>query len=93
MVRKKHKPQRTCIACRQVKDKRDLVRVVRTPDGDVMLDPGGKANGRGVYLCKDTACWESGLKKERLSQALKISVTSEQTENLRAAFQTELSKI
>ena len=93
MARKKHKPQRTCITCRKVKDKRDLIRVVRTPDSNVILDPGGKANGRGVYICKETDCWEKGVNKERLSQPLKIAVTLEQIEKLQADFQTELSKI
>ena len=93
MARKKHTPLRTCITCKQVKDKRDLIRVVRTPEGNIILDPGGKANGRGVYLCKESVCWEKSVKKERLSQALKITITSEQIENLQAAFQTEFSKI
>jgi predicted RNA-binding protein YlxR (DUF448 family) len=86
MAKKKHTPQRTCIACRQVKDKRDLIRVVRTPEGDILLDPSGKANGRGVYLCKETRCWEKGATKERLSQALKIPVTLEQVEKLQGSF-------
>jgi predicted RNA-binding protein YlxR (DUF448 family) len=54
-------PQRTCVACRQVRSKRDLVRVVRAPDGKVYVDETGKANGRGVYLCRDRACWEKGI--------------------------------
>ena len=86
MVKKKHTPQRTCITCRQVKDKRDLIRVVRTPEGDVLLDPSGTAHGRGVYLCKETRCLEKGVTKERLSQALKMPVTSKQVEKLRATL-------
>ena len=66
---------------------------MRTPDSDVVLDLSGKANGRGVYICKETGCWEKGIKKERLSQALKITVSLEQIEKLQVAFQTELSKI
>lgn len=84
MAKKKHTPQRTCVTCRQVKDKQDLIRVVRTPEGDVLLDPSGKANGRGVYLCKEASCWKKGVTKERLSQALKITVTLEQVEKLQA---------
>lgn len=86
MAKKKHIPQRTCITCRQVKDKRDLIRIVRTPEGKVLLDPSGKANGRGVYLCKEARCREKGITKEHLSQVLKIPVTSEQVEKLRASL-------
>ncbi|NJN97822.1 MAG: YlxR family protein [Anaerolineales bacterium] len=63
MLRPKHKPQRTCIICREVKDKRDLIRVVRTPAGQLMIDPTGKANGRGAYLCRQTGCWEKKFTK------------------------------
>ena len=90
MARRKHQPQRTCVACRTIKDKRELVRIVRTPEQQVLLDFSGKANGRGVYLCRDAACWNKGLIKERLSHALKTVVTTEDVEALRQALQTEL---
>lgn len=92
MARSKHKPNRTCIACRQVKDKRELIRVVRTPQGKIEIDPTGKANGRGAYLCKQTSCWEKGVKKERLAQALKVTLSSEDVDALYASLQAELSK-
>lgn len=90
MIRQKHRPQRTCIACRQTKDKRDLVRVVRTPDQHVVIDPTGKANGRGVYLCRQIGCWQKGLKKERLSHALKVMVSASDVEQIWQALETEL---
>ncbi|RME99161.1 MAG: YlxR family protein [Chloroflexi bacterium] len=89
MTRQKHRPQRTCIACRQTKDKRDLVRVVRTPDQHVVIDPTGKANGRGVYLCRQASCWQKGLKKERLSHALKVAVSASDMEQIWQALETE----
>lgn len=92
MLRPKHKPQRTCIICREVKDKRDLIRVVRTPAGQLMVDPTGKANGRGAYLCRQAGCWEKSLQKQRLAQALKITVTPEELTDLQVQLQTELSK-
>lgn len=91
MSRLKHKPQRTCLACREVKDKRDLLRIVRTPEQQIILDPTGKANGRGVYLCRRPECWEKGLKKERLAQALKIQVSLPEIEALKGQLRTELS--
>ena len=93
MARRKHKPQRTCIACRKVKDKRDLIRVVRTPEGTIVLDPSGKANGRGAYLCREIHCCEAALKIERLAQNLKATLSSEEVTELYASVQIELSKV
>lgn len=92
MLRPKHKPQRTCIVCREVKDKRDLIRVVRTPAGQLMVDPTGKANGRGAYLCRQASCWGKNLPKQRLAQALKVTLTAEELAELQTQLQTELSK-
>ena len=63
-------PTRTCVACRTERQKRDLVRVVRAPDGNVALDRSGKAPGRGAYLCADGSCWSSALKKKSIERAL-----------------------
>jgi len=75
--RRKHIPQRTCIACRTVRPKRELVRVVRTPEGAVMVDETGKRSGRGAYLCPRRECWEMALAKRQLERVLKIPLTSE----------------
>lgn len=80
---RKHVPQRTCIACRQVRGKRELVRVVRTPDGGIEIDETGKKAGRGAYLCRSNPCWEQALKKGALDRALKTTVTAEDRERLR----------
>lgn len=93
MLRPKHKPQRTCIACRETKDKRDLIRVVRTPAGSLVVDPTGKLNGRGAYLCRQASCWEKGLQKQRLAQALKTTLSAEEVAELQAQLQAELSKV
>lgn len=93
MSRQKHKPQRTCVACREIKDKRDLIRVVRTPTGQIIIDPTGKANGRGAYLCRQLSCWEKGLQKQRLAQALKTVLAGEELTQLQTQLQTELSKV
>ena len=89
MVRKgaprpKHVPQRTCIACRATEAKRGLVRVVRTPEGRVELDPTGKKNGRGAYVHESRGCWDEALKRGRLAHALKVTVPAEDLERLKA---------
>jgi len=60
------------VACRQTNAKRQLVRVVRAPDGSVTIDLSGKRSGRGAYLCATHECWDAGLKRGVLSRALKI---------------------
>jgi predicted RNA-binding protein YlxR (DUF448 family) len=59
--RDKHIPQRTCVGCRQVLSKRELMRIIRTPEG-IRYDPTGKADGRGAYLHNKRSCWEYALK-------------------------------
>jgi predicted RNA-binding protein YlxR (DUF448 family) len=76
-------PQRTCVACRSTEAKRGLVRVVRTPEGRVELDPTGKKNGRGAYVHESSACWEDALKRDRLGRALKVTVPPGDMEQLR----------
>ncbi|MCE5259072.1 MAG: YlxR family protein [Chloroflexi bacterium] len=83
--RQRKQPQRTCIGCRQVKPKRELVRIVRTPAGEVLLDPTGKAAGRGAYVCKRKACLLTALEHNRLEHALEISLTPEQRTLLASA--------
>jgi predicted RNA-binding protein YlxR (DUF448 family) len=80
-VRRKHVPQRTCVGCRQVEGKRGLVRIVRTPDQGVQIDPTGKRAGRGAYLCANQKCWETAL-KGRLEHALKTTLTATERETL-----------
>lgn len=81
--RPKHVPMRTCIACREERGKRELVRVVRTPDGAVHIDPTGKQAGRGAYLCRARQCWEQALQGSRLAGALKTTLTADQLAALR----------
>lgn len=82
----KHIPQRTCVGCRTVLSKRSLVRLVRRPEG-VQVDPTGRLAGRGAYLHNRRSCWEKGL-KGLLAHALKITLTTEDTQRLRQFMQT-----
>ena len=72
----KHIPQRTCVSCRTVRAKRELIRVVNPGDGTLVVDETGKQNGRGAYLCARQICWDRALKTGLLNRALRVSLTS-----------------
>ena len=78
----KHIPLRSCVACRDNKPKRELVRVVREPDGHIAVDRTGKANGRGAYFCPAQECWELGQKRKALNHALSVTVSPDNWEEL-----------
>ena len=67
-------PQRQCMGCRERKAKRELIRVVRGTDGNVSLDFGGKAPGRGAYLCPNPECLKKAMKANSLGRALEIEI-------------------
>ncbi|GCE06222.1 RNase P modulator RnpM [Dictyobacter aurantiacus] len=75
--RQKHLPLRTCIACRENKPKRELLRVVRTPEGQVLIDATGKKSGRGAYLCARLSCWQKAFKEHRLEQVFETAISAE----------------
>ncbi len=81
---RKHIPERTCVVCRDKAGKRTLTRVVRTEQG-LMIDPSGKMNGRGAYLCDRESCWETAVKTDLLAKALRMPLTDEDRERLRRA--------
>jgi uncharacterized protein len=84
----KHIPLRTCVSCRETKPKRELLRVVRTPDGHVVIDATGKKSGRGAYLCARLSCWETAIKKKRLEQEFEQSIPEEDQVQLDAFIAT-----
>ena len=73
---KRHIPQRTCVGCRSVQEKRSLIRIVRSSTEGVRIDPKGKMPGRGAYLHDSQECWQKGLKGS-LAQALKTSISQD----------------
>jgi hypothetical protein len=93
LPRQKKQPQRTCVICRSTTNKRELVRLVRTPDAGVQIDPSGKKNGRGAYVCRHLACWqevgaasaEKALERaySQLENALRTQLTPEDKERIR----------
>lgn len=78
--RRKHIPQRTCVVCRQKCDKRQLTRLVNTPEAGVVIDPTGKRNGRGAYLCDNPDCWAKAASGQVLNRALHTELTQAEKE-------------
>lgn len=76
-VTQKKIPMRQCLGCREHKPKRELVRVVRSPEGEVSLDLTGKLNGRGAYLCRSASCLRRAIKSRALSRAFGTEVPEE----------------
>ena len=76
-------PQRTCVACRSVRAKRDLVRIVRAPSGELSVDLRGKAAGRGAYCDPDPACLERGLAEGVIARALEVTIDPATADRLR----------
>lgn len=70
-------PLRMCSGCMQHKDKRELVRVVKTPDGEIKLDLTGKLNGRGAYICKSEDCFNKALKAKRFEKVFSLSLSEQ----------------
>ena len=70
-------PQRQCMGCRERKEKRELIRVVRSPEGAVNLDFRGKAPGRGAYICPDMACLKKAIRSKALERSLETAIPDE----------------
>ena len=77
-------PLRMCVGCREMKEKKSLIRVVRSPDGKVSLDPVGKKPGRGAYVCREGECLARALKQRQIERQLQVTLTQEVTEALTA---------
>ena len=76
-------PRRMCVGCREMKEKKSLIRVVRSPEGEVSLDPTGKKSGRGAYVCREGSCLQRALKQRQLERQLQVTLTEEGAEGLR----------
>ena len=83
MSARRHVPQRSCVACRQVRPKPELLRVVRTPEGTIRADDTGKLAGRGAYVCRNEKCVEQALKQKRLARSLGVAVDGEAVTEIR----------
>jgi predicted RNA-binding protein YlxR (DUF448 family) len=77
-----------CIVCRESNAKRQLTRVVRTADTGIQIDPTGKLNGRGAYLCDKPSCWKRAVETDVLAKALRTELTDEDRARLREVLTT-----
>ncbi len=73
----KKTPLRKCTGCGEMKNKKDMVRVIRTPEGEIVLDATGKKNGRGAYICPDAECFVKARKSRGLERSLKVAIPAE----------------
>lgn len=80
--KKKKIPERRCIGCGETKLKPELIRVVRSPEGEVSLDPTGKKSGRGAYLCRSAACLKRAVKSKQLARNLDCAIPDEIADQL-----------
>lgn len=90
IVRKQ--PQRACIGCGEMKDKKQLIRVLKTPEGEFIIDTTGKKNGRGAYLCRSMDCFEKAAKTKGLDRSFKMSIPAEVYDRLREELAAVESK-
>lgn len=84
---KKKIPERKCVGCNERKPKNELVRVLRTPEGEIGVDRTGKKSGRGAYLCRNTACFAKAVRARRLQSALECEIP----DNIIGAIEKELT--
>jgi len=82
-------PQRQCMGCRERKAKREMIRVVRTTDGTVNLDFGGKMNGRGAYICPNAECLKKALRSKALDRSLEVTIPEEVIHRLEKEMEAE----
>lgn len=85
-------PMRMCVGCREMKPKKELLRVVRSPEGTVSIDTTGKKPGRGAYCCFDAACLKRALKQGQLERQLEVKFAPEIQEQLMEALQNLMQK-
>jgi predicted RNA-binding protein YlxR (DUF448 family) len=82
-------PLRMCTGCMEMKPKKELIRVVKSPEGEVSVDLTGKKSGRGAYVCKNTECLEKAFKAKRLSRNLDVVIDEEIYNRLRNEIENE----
>ena len=75
-------PMRKCVGCMEMKEKKEMIRVIKAPTGEVFLDAPGKANGRGAYVCKSADCLKKAFKNKGLEKSLKSSIPVDELQKL-----------
>lgn len=82
-------PMRMCTACREMKPKKELARIVKTPENEIKLDLTGKLNGRGAYICKSEECLEKAIKTGAVSRAFSCEISSDVFEQLKREIKND----
>lgn len=80
-------PTRMCTGCGEMKPKSELVRIVRSPEGEISLDLTGRKNGRGSYICKNVGCFDKAMKKRAFERAFGVRLSEELAEGIREEIQ------
>ena len=80
-------PMRMCVGCREMKEKKSLIRVVRSPEGEVSLDPTGKKPGRGAYVCREGECLAKAIRQKQLERQLNTGMSEAVSEALKAELE------
>jgi predicted RNA-binding protein YlxR (DUF448 family) len=75
-------PMRKCVGCGEMKDKKELIRIIRTPEDEILLDTSGRANGRGAYICNNLECFKKAVKNKGLERSLKSSIPADVLERM-----------
>lgn len=83
----KEQPARKCTGCGERFPKNTLIRILRTPSGDITLDKTGKLSGRGAYICKNSACLKKAMKSQRIERSLECKISDEIYERLKAEIE------
>lgn len=83
ILKKKKIPMRMCTGCLEMKPKKELIRIVKTPDGNVVVDATGKQSGRGAYICRNKECLEKSFKTKKLNKSLNTAISDEIYNKLR----------
>jgi len=91
-MRQRKVPLRMCVGCQEMKPKKELIRIVRTPDSEVVIDSTGKKSGRGVYICPDKECLNKALKTNRLEKSLQHTISEEVMNRLKVGLGYDDSK-
>ena len=86
-MKPKKVPMRMCVGCREMKEKRELIRIVRTPEGETLMDPTGKKSGRGAYLCRKSECLKKAIRQHQLERQLEVSLSEETAQSLAAELE------
>ncbi|WP_024864372.1 RNase P modulator RnpM [Butyrivibrio sp. FCS014] len=75
-------PTRKCVGCGEMKEKKELIRIIKTPEGEILVDTTGKANGRGAYICSNAECFRKAVRNKGLERSLKSSIPADVLERI-----------